>query len=185
MRIISGSRKGHVIRAPKSLPIRPTTDISKEGLFNILVNRYDLEECSVLDLFSGSGSISMEFASRGAKRILAVDKHPGCTNFLKAEAGKLGLGQIEAIRADVMVFIRNCPETFDIIFCDPPYAWKEYEKMILGIQDNQLLNAGGVMIVEHHSVNRFSHLPHFEHERAYGQNLMTFYGSGRIENSAE
>src|SRR5665213_807598 len=130
MRIISGTKKGHIIRPPKNLPIRPTTDLSKESLFNILINRYDLEDCDVLDLFSGGGSMSLEFASRGAKSVISVDKHPGCTGFLKSEAKKLDFDMIQVMKADVMQFLRNTADTFDIIFCDPPYAFTKYEEMI-------------------------------------------------------
>ena len=175
MRIISGSKKGHVIRAPRNLPIRPTTDRSKESLFNIIVNHFEIEECNVLDLFSGSGNISLEFASRGAMRITAVDKHPGCVNFLKQEARKLDFDNIEALRGDVMQFSRNAPEKYDIIFCDAPYAWKQYEEMARSILDNGLLDKNGWLIIEHHSVVKLDHLPEVFDKRAYGQNVMTFF----------
>jgi 16S rRNA (guanine966-N2)-methyltransferase len=175
MRIISGSNKGHIIRPPRNLPIRPTTDLSKESLFNILVNNFDLEDCDVLDLFSGGGSISLEFGSRGARSIISVDKHPGCTGFLKSEAQKLNFDAIEVIRADVMQFIRNTADTFDIIFCDPPYAFKLYEEMIRIILDRGLLNPGGWCIVEHHSVTKLDHIFERFDKRAYGQNIMSFF----------
>lgn len=175
MRIISGLKKGHIIRPPKNLPIRPTTDLSKESLFNILVNNFDLEDCDVLDLFSGGGSISLEFGSRGAKSVTSIDKHPGCTGFLKSEAQKLGFDQEEVIRADVMAYLRNTADTFDIIFCDPPYAFKLYEEMIRLILDRKLLNEGGWCIVEHHSVTKLDHIPERFDKRAYGQNIMSFF----------
>jgi 16S rRNA (guanine(966)-N(2))-methyltransferase RsmD len=175
MRIISGSRKGHIIRPPKNLPIRPTTDLSKESLFNILVNNFDLEECDVLDLFSGGGSVSLEFASRGARSVTSVDKHPGCVGFLKSEAQKLDFDAIHVVRADVMQFIRNAPEKYDIIFCDAPYAWTQYEQMIRLILDNDLLKPGGWCIVEHHSVTKLDHIPERFDKRAYGQNIMSFF----------
>lgn len=181
MRIISGIRKGHVIHAPRNLPIRPTTDISKESLFNILVNRYDLEECSVLDLFSGSGSMSLEFASRGAKQILAIDKHHGCIKFLQSEAKKLGFEQIETGRTDVFYAIRNLYEKVDIIFADPPYAFTKYEEMITAIIDAEILNPGGILIVEHHSVNNFDHIKGFVEKRSHGQNVMSFYSPDQKE----
>jgi 16S rRNA (guanine966-N2)-methyltransferase len=180
MRIISGSRKGHIIRAPKNLPIRPTTDISKESLFNILINNFDLEECSVLDLFSGSGNISLEFSSRGTKEITAVDKHPGCVTFLQQEAAKLGFENIEALRADVMQFINNTADAYDIIFCDAPYTtWtlNLYEKMVRTILDRKLLKPDGWCIVEHHSVIKLDHIPEIIDKRAYGQNIMSFFSA--------
>lgn len=175
MRIISGSRKGHIIHPPKGLPIRPTTDISKESLFNILVNNFDLEDCDVLDLFSGGGSVSLEFGSRGAKSIVSVDKHPGCVKFVRSEAQKLGFDAIETVKGDVMQFLRNTHEQFDIIFCDPPYAWKQYEEMIRLILDRKLLKEDGWAIVEHHSVTKLDHIPERFDFRAYGQNIMSFF----------
>jgi 16S rRNA (guanine966-N2)-methyltransferase len=183
MRIISGTKKGHIIRPPKNLPIRPTTDLSKESLFNILVNNFDLEDCDVLDLFSGGGSISLEFASRGAKSVTSVDKHPGCTGFLKSEAKKLEFDAIEVIRADVMQFIRNTPDQYDVIFCDPPYAFKLYEEMIRIILDRELLKPEGWCIVEHHSVTKLDHIPERFDKRAYGQNIMSFFGNTENANS--
>lgn len=185
MRIISGSKKGHIIRAPRNLPIRPTTDISKESLFNILINNWDLEECDVLDLFSGSGNISLEFASRGTRDIISVDKHPGCVNFLKSEAKKLGFDNITAVRADVMQFVRNCGEQFDIIFCDAPYNWTNYDEMIRSILDHKLLKKEGWLIVEHHSVKNFDHFPEIIDKRAYGQNIMSFFRAVDAEESDE
>jgi len=181
MRIISGSRKGHIIRPPKNLPIRPTTDIAKESLFNILAHNFEFEDCDVLDLFSGGGSVSLEFGSRGANRITSVDKHPGCAGFVKSEAKKLGFDQLEMVRADVMQFLRNTGDTYDIIFCDPPYAWKLYEEMIRIILDRDLLNPGGWAIIEHHSVTKLDHIPERFDKRNHGQNTMSFF-SNKLEN---
>ena len=181
MRIISGTHKGHIIRPPKNLPIRPTTDLSKESIFNILVNHYDMEDCDILDLFSGGGSMSLEFGSRGAKTVTSVDKHPGCTGFLKSEAKKLELDAIDVIKADVMTFLRNTGDTYDIIFCDPPYAWTKYEEMIRIILDRELLNPEGWCIVEHHSVTKLDHIPERFDKRAYGQNIMSFFRSPEKE----
>jgi 16S rRNA (guanine966-N2)-methyltransferase len=175
MRIISGSRKGHIIRPPKGLPIRPTTDISKGSLFNILMNYFDFEECDVLDLFSGGGSISLEFGSRGAKSVTAVDKHPGCTGFLQSEAKKLGFDMIDVERGDVMQFLRNTGDTYDIIFCDPPYAWDKHEEMIRTILDQNLLKPDGWAIVEHHFVTKLDHVPGLFDKRSHGQNIMSFF----------
>src|SRR5947209_2688409 len=177
MRIISGSKKGHIIRPPKGLPIRPTTDLSKESLFNILINNFDLEECDVLDLFSRGGRISLEFESRGARSITSVDKDPGCAGFLKSEAKKLGFENIQVMKGDVMPFIRNTGENFDIIFCDPPYAFTQYEEMIRIIIDRGLLKPEGWCIVEHHSVTKLDNIPERFDKRAYGQNVMSFFQS--------
>ncbi len=176
MRIISGSKKGYMIHAPRNLPIRPTTDRSKESLFNIINNNFDLEECNVLDLFSGSGNISLEFASRGTKSITAVDLHSGCVTFLQQEAKKLEFDNISALRADVMQYLRNTEEQFDIIFCDAPYTtWTKYEEMVRVILDRKLLTEEGWCIVEHHSVVKLDHIPEVFDRRAYGQNIMSFF----------
>ena len=120
MRIISGKLKGRRISAPTNLPARPTTDMSKEALFNILNNRLYLDEISVLDLFSGIGSISLEFASRGTEDILAVDKHQGCVQFLEKTSKDLDL-PINTLKSDVFSFLNRTSRKFDLIFADPPY----------------------------------------------------------------
>ena len=177
MRIISGSHKGHVIRPPRGLPIRPTTDRSKESLFNILNNRFDFEESDALDLFSGGGSVSLEFCSRGVRSLVSVDRFPGCVNYVKSESTNLGFDMITVVKADVMQYIRNTTDTFDIIFCDAPYSWTEYEIMIRIILDRGLLNKGGELIVEHHSVKNFDTFPEIIDKRAYGQNVLSFFGT--------
>ncbi len=162
---------------PRGLPIRPTTDRSKESLFNILDNRFDFTECDILDLFSGSGTISLEFASRDVRHALALDKHPGCVNFLKEMAEKLHYEQIHARRGDVMQYIKTTEEKYDIIFCDAPYAWKMYEPMIRIILDRNLLKDEGQLIVEHHVVTRLEKIPELIEQRAYGQNILSFFGN--------
>ena len=120
MRIISGKHKGRRITAPKNLPVRPTTDMSKESLFNILNNHFNFNGLKVLDLFSGTGNISYEFASRGAGPITSVDGDMGCVNFIKKTATELDL-DISAIKSDVFSFLERNKTTYDIIFADPPY----------------------------------------------------------------
>src|SRR5690242_4564737 len=107
MRIISGEFKGRNIIAPSSLPVRPTTDFAKTGLFNILTNHFDFEEISVLDLFAGTGSISFEFASRGTKKITAVDSNTGCLKFIKEYSQKLNINSIKTIKSDAFRFLES------------------------------------------------------------------------------
>ncbi len=136
MRIISGTHKGKRLTAPKKLPVRPTTDMAKEGLFNILNNRFDFEEISVLDLFAGTGNISFEFASRGTKSIVAVDKYPGCLQFINKTAQELGFS-IATIKADVYKYLENTSPKVDIIFADPPYnfdKWVLQEKTVIAVR---------------------------------------------------
>ena len=175
MRIISGKNKGHIIRPPKGLPIRPTTDRSKESLFNILENRYYLPESSCLDLFSGGGTISLEFCSREVQSLLSIDIHPKCVSFLKSESDKLGFDQIQILKMDVMVYLKNYKEQFDIIFCDAPYAWKQYDAMVRLVIDNGFIAKDGVFILEHHSVTKMDHFPELTEQRAYGQNILSFF----------
>lgn len=179
MRIISGKFKGHKIVAPKNLPTRPTTDRSKESLFNILNNWYDFENCKVLDLFTGTGNLSFEFASRGAKEITSIDRHKPCTDFIKKECEKLGITQVQVLRMDVMDYISHSDEKFDIIFADPPYTLfsaQHYERLHQIVFDRELLNKDGILGMEHHSIHDFSKLKHFLQKRKYGQNILSFYG---------
>ena len=128
MRIISGNHKGRKIIAPKNLPVRPTTDRAKESLFNILQNRYNISKLKALDLFSGTGNISFEFASRNAKKITAVDKNIKCTNFINKMSLELDFN-IKTITSDCFNYILNTSDKFDIIFLDPPYKEKALENI--------------------------------------------------------
>jgi 16S rRNA (guanine(966)-N(2))-methyltransferase RsmD len=120
MRIISGSLKGRRITAPKKLPVRPTTDRSKEALFNILTNWYEFSEIRVLDLFSGTGNISYEFGSRGVQDIVAVDQNKHCSRFIEQTATALGLN-IDVVCKNTFDFLSKPHQSFDVIFADPPY----------------------------------------------------------------
>jgi 16S rRNA (guanine(966)-N(2))-methyltransferase RsmD len=179
MRIIGGTKAGYSIKAPKNLPIRPITDRSKESLFNSITHQYDIENCKVLDLFSGSGCISLEFASRGAKDIVSIDLNLGCVNFLKSESKKLGFSQIETIKADVFKALEGLNSSFDLIFADPPYAFnqKQYNDLVLGVQSNRLISDVGTFILEHHRVTQTEHLPGFLKSKAYGQNILSYFES--------
>ena len=175
MRIIGGTKKGHPFKAPNNLPTRPTTDRSKESLFNILENWYDFDNCSVLDIYAGTGNISYEFASRGAKSIVTVDRYKGCTDFITSESSKLGFHQIDVRQYDVIEFLKSCADSFDIIFADPPFATQDYELIHQLVFSENLLTPEGTFIMEHHSVHDFSGLAHFQKARHYGQNVMSFY----------
>lgn len=176
MRIISGKHKGYPIKAPLGLPTRPTTDRSKESLFNILENWYDFENCDVLDLYAGTGNITYEFASRNARSVVCVDQFAGCVDFIRDEAIKLEMNQVQVVQNDVIDFLNNCTEKFDIIFADPPFATNDYELIHQLVFERDILTDVGTFVMEHHSANDFDHLPHFEERRAYGQNIMSFYG---------
>ncbi len=175
MRIISGSSKGKRITAPRNLPVRPTTDMAKEGLFNILNNRYHFDEIKVLDLFSGTGNISYEFASRGTEQILSIDKNFNCIRFIQNTATTLKFECINTVQSDVFVFLEKHQSCHDIIFVDPPYNLDGLNKIIELVFNKKLLTQGGVLIIEHPKEKDFSHLNNFVEQRRYGNVNFSFF----------
>ncbi|MFT4804254.1 MAG: 16S rRNA (guanine966-N2)-methyltransferase [Psychroserpens sp.] len=176
MRIVSGKYKGRRITAPKKLPIRPTTDMAKESLFNILNNQYYFEDISVLDLFSGSGNISYEFASRGTEQITAVDMNFGCIKFINETAESFEMS-ISTIKSDVFKFLERTKQQHTIIFADPPYDFpiEEFAKIPQLVFQNSLLETDGLLIVEHSKYTDLSHLDHYSHSKSYGGNMFSFF----------
>lgn len=176
MRIISGKYKGRRINPPKGLPVRPTTDMSKESLFNILNNHFNFDGLKILDLFAGTGNISYEFASRGSEPITAVDGDFGCVKFIKQTAAEFDF-PIAAIKSDVFKFLEKCNSNFDIIFADPPYGLNQdvFEKVVLLIFENNILNEEGMMIIEHSKHTQLEHLPHFSFQKNYGGSVFSFF----------
>ncbi|MGI9532859.1 16S rRNA (guanine(966)-N(2))-methyltransferase RsmD [Lutimonas sp.] len=184
MRIVSGKYRGRRISAPNNLPVRPTTDMAKEALFNILNNTYYLDEVSVLDLFAGIGSISFEFASRGCLDVLAVDANAGCIKFLETTNDQLDAG-IQTIKSDVFKYLEKNNRKFDIIFADPPYAMEtaKFVKLINLIFDRNLLNDQGILIIEHSKQTDLSEHANFERARKYGGNVFSFFEATDAEAS--
>lgn len=176
MRIISGIHKGRKIHAPKGLPVRPTTDFAKEGLFNILRNKVYFDELTVLDLYAGTGNISFEFASRGTPEIWAVDIHSGCVKFIEKTAKELDL-PIVAIKSNVNKFITNQKNSFDIVFADPPYSlsFNELENLIKAIFENGIVKQEGFLILEHTKQLDFSLLDCFNENRKYSNSVFSFF----------
>jgi 16S rRNA (guanine(966)-N(2))-methyltransferase RsmD len=168
VRIISGKYKGKTISAPKNLPVRPTTDFAKEALFNILSNEFSIEELDVLDLFSGTGNIAFEFASRGAKKILCIDQNYNCVSFIKRIKRELNIAQLSVFRNDVFKYLKQYKQPFDIIFADPPYDLENINNIPQLVFENDLLNKNGWLIVEHDKHTNLSELPHFVTLRKYG-----------------
>ena len=148
MRIISGNHKGRKINLPNNLNIRPTTDKAKEALFSIINNRYFFAEKTMLDLFSGSGSIAFEFASRGVEKIVSVDHNINCVEFITATAKKLD-SNIYVIKSDGLKYTQNCKETFNFIFADPPYNYKKYQELKETIIKKNLIKKDGLLVIEH------------------------------------
>lgn len=178
MRIISGKYKGRRISAPKNLPIRPTTDLAKESLFNILNNYYHFDELCVLDLFAGSGSISYEFGSRGSKDITSVDLDYGCVRFIKETSDTFEL-DINAFKSDVFSFLEKSKVGYDLIFADPPYDFsqEQFERIVQIIETNELLLEGGMLVIEHSPHTKLDHLENFSFDKKYGSSIFSFFTS--------
>ena len=178
MRIVSGKFKSRRINAPNNLPVRPTTDMAKEALFNILNNSYYFNEISVLDLFAGIGSISFEFASRGTEKIISVDQNVGCINFLDKINAELDTN-IQIVKNDVYTYLDKNNQKFDVIFADPPYDFSDekFQKIIDLVFDKKLLNEGGLLIVEHSNQTELSKNSTFTKVKKYGGNMFSFFES--------
>ena len=176
MRIVAGKQKGIRVNAPKKLPVRPTTDMAKEALFNILNNDYYFDEISVLDLFSGIGSISLEFASRGTKDITSVDKHRGCSRFVASVAEEHDM-PIQIINMDAYKFLEQQSKKFDVIFADPPYDFTDdqFAKIVTLVFDKKLLNENGVLIIEHSKKTDLATQVNFKKNKKYGGNCFSFF----------
>lgn len=176
MRIISGKLKGKRISAPKNLPVRPTTDMAKEALFNILNNIYYFDSISVIDLFAGTGNISFEFASRGTQDIYAIDGNFNCVKFIYKITQELNL-PINPYKSDVFKFLDKTHMTADIIFADPPYNMEvdRFLKIADVIFAKNLLNEEGVLIIEHSKHMDLSEHPHFNYSKKYGGSVFSFF----------
>ncbi|CAM1340307.1 16S rRNA (guanine(966)-N(2))-methyltransferase RsmD [Tenacibaculum amylolyticum] len=176
MRIISGKYKSKRINAPKNLPVRPTTDMAKESLFNILNNLYYFDNITVLDLFAGTGNISYEFASRGTENIYAVDAHFNCVKFINKTADELEMN-ITTFKSDVYKFLEKTAINADVVFADPPYDFEEAQflKIVDLVFENDLLNEEGVLIVEHSKHTNLSNHEKFSYDKRYGGNVFSFF----------
>ena len=176
MRIISGTHRGKQIFPDKNFKARPTTDFAKENLFNVLANLADIEDASVLDLFSGTGSISYEFASRGAGRIVSIEANYFHYAFIKRTAAALGFGNITVYKNDTFAACKKLQgQTFDFIFADPPSDLPRLTEVPDAIFDNGLLAPGGIAVIEHPGTVDFSAHPHFFDHRTYGSVNFTLF----------
>lgn len=176
MRIISGLYKSRKIVAPKHLPVRPTTDMAKESLFNILNNTYYFDEVTVLDLFAGTGNISYEFASRGTEHITCVDQDYGCIKFMNQTADKFDM-PLQTIKSDVFKFLEQTTMQVDIIFADPPYRFsdEQFGRIPELVFQKGLLNENGVLIIEHSKHTDLSQHNRFSYAKNYGGNAFSFF----------
>jgi 16S rRNA (guanine966-N2)-methyltransferase len=175
MRIIGGVHKGRVIKVPHNLPLRPTTDFAKEGLFNILTNKISFEDSTVLDLFTGTGHISLEFASRGSSHVTAVDQNVKCVSFLRSAAKQLDLDTINTVKSDVFDFLKNSISAFDLIFADPPYNLPNIPDIHRLVFEKNLLKPGGLLIIEHGPRTSLDTLQGFLQHRKYGNVNFSFF----------
>lgn len=175
MRIIAGSLRGRRLNPPANLPVRPTTDMARESLFNILNNYVDYEECTVMDLFAGTGAVSLEFVSRGVKSVTSIDINNACTEYIKTAARQMNVDNIHVVRADVFDLLKRAYKKFDIIFADPPYALQDLPKLPDIVFGSDVLNEDGIFILEHPKEFSFEEHPHFWQHRAYGKVNFTFF----------
>lgn len=175
MRIISGKYRGRTIVPPRNLRARPTTDFAKENLFNVLNNIIDFEECDVLDLFSGTGSISYEFASRNARSVTSVELNSVHHNFIRQTARDLKFENFYAVKANAFLYLKGCHKQFDLIFSDAPYDLEGSGEIIDLVFEHNLLRDEGILIFEHSKEQDYSKHPKCFQTRSYGSVQFAFF----------
>ena len=175
MRIITGKYKGRHFDIPRTFKARPTTDFAKENIFNVLMCYLDFDGATALDLFAGTGSITLELLSRGCSQVVSVEKDRDHHRFIQQCVEKLNDLNVQCLRGDVFRFIERCHQQFDFIFADPPYALKELPTIPDLIFSHDLLAEDGVFVFEHGKDNDFSQHPHFVEHRSYGSVNFTLF----------
>ena len=176
MRIISGELGGRKINPPNKMPYtRPTTDIAKEGLFNIIENNLEIPELKTLDLFGGTGSISYELASRGAAHQTIVEKDRQMYEFIQKTINQLGMKGLQPIKMDVFKFIDQCSEQFDFIFAGPPYALTNIDDLPKLVFAKRILTPKGWFVLEHTPRNDYKKFPFYKTERSYGTTVFSIF----------
>lgn len=177
MRIIGGQFRGHRFTPPaKKWPTRPTTDISKEGLYNILANKIDFSEIKFLDLFGGTGNHCYECISRGCTDATYVDKFPGCVTFARSMAAKLDIEDyMTIVQTNVFTFIKHSDQAYDYIFAGPPYPLKNIPEIPDLILEKNMLGESGLLVLEHNPNVNMSQHPKLEDQRNYGQTIFSFF----------
>lgn len=169
MRIISGKYKGRRFEPPKNFKARPTTDMAKESLFNVLNNLIDWEDTTALDLFAGTGGISFELISRGCPQVTCIEKNPIHYAFIEKVRNQLNIQSgLQVLKLDVFSYLNHCSEKYDLIFADPPYDLKNFMEVPELILENNLIKEGGIFILEHPKDYDFTNLPLFFERRHYG-----------------
>ena len=168
MRIITGRYKGRRFDIPRTFKARPTTDFAKENIFNVLQGYTDFDSKTALDLFAGTGSISLELASRGCQQVVSVEADRDHAAFIRQCFAKLGADNQLLSRGDVFKFLKTCRQSFDFIFADPPYALRELPQIPDLILESTLLRPDGLLVFEHGKDHDFSQHPRFVEHRQYG-----------------
>ena len=176
MRIVGGTFGGRRFSPPARIPARPTTEVAKEGLFNMLNNAIDMEGIKTLDIFGGTGSISYELASRGAEDLTLVEKDPTTIEFIRKTAKELGIqDKLRIIKSDVFKFIKTNTEQYDFIFAGPPYALQNIDELPLLVFDKNMLLPGGMFVLEHTPRNDYQKHPRFQRMKNYGTTVFSFF----------
>ncbi len=177
MRIIGGTLSGIRFEPPKNIPTRPTTDMAKQGLFNMLNSSFNFENIKVLDLFGGTGSISYEFASRGCRDITTVEIFPRCANFIRDTVKKNNLTAIKVLQMDVFNFIDTCTQRFDVIFAGPPYPLLTLDTLPDLVIKHKLIDGKGWFILEHNPNHNFEQHPNFVKYKNYGSTIFSIFSN--------
>ena len=176
MRIIGGTHGGRRFNPPSNMPYtRPTTDIAKEGLFNILQNMIDFEDIKSLDIFGGTGSISYELASRGAADLTIIERDKNMAAFIKKTAAEFGFNNIKLIQLEVFKFLKTCVDQYDFIFADPPYALQNMDELPLLVFEKNMLTPNGIFVLEHTLRNDYQQHPRFMKMKQYGSTIFTYF----------
>lgn len=175
MRIITGKYKGKRFDVPHSFKARPTTDFAKENVFNVLRAYVDFEETNVLDLFSGTGSITLEFLSRGCPEVVSVERDRQHFAFICSCLRSIGDPAARPVCGDALRFIERATRSFDLIFADPPYALRELPELPDRVMNSGLVHEGTIFVLEHGKANEFSQRPDFLEHRAYGSVNFSFF----------
>lgn len=176
MRIIRGRFKTRYFKFPKNFPSRPTTDFAKEGLFNVLENEFALHDLAILDLCAGTGNITFEFLSRECGHVTAVDSNAVSIKNLYAVSKSLECEhELSILKNEIISFIERTGETYDIIFADPPYSFKQYDALHRVVFERELLRPGGLFIIEHGKETDLTGKTHFEKMRKYGSVYFSFF----------
>jgi len=175
MRVIGGKLRGLQFHPPHLDPTRPTTDIAKEGLFNVLNNNWNFDNVRFLDLFGGTGAHSYEFASRGCDDITIVERFPKCVKFIEQQIAQWKLNGVKVLQMDVFQFIGNCHEQYDIIFAGPPYALETLDTLPDLIFEKKMIEGQGWFILEHNPNHNFDAHPNFARKKNYGETIFSIF----------